>query len=329
MSANLAIRAIARVAGARKSAGKKGYAIGAFRPTSVQYDARIFSLKDGVASLTTLEGRKHVTLVLGARDKAMLTTSPAPTSATLVLNKKGVLWLHIQVQVTCPATVDNSRVLGVDLGRTDIAVTSSGQYYSGQTITRTRDHFSSVRASLQSKASQGTATRSTRRRVRQLLQQLGSKEARFSSWHNHTVSRSIVNSAVISQSALALEDLTGVRQRTNLQPRSKEERRRSNSWAFYQLRQFITYKAALAGISLYLVPPPYTSQTCHACLYIGERKSKSFSCLNPLCGWRGDADYNGACVIAVIGAVVSQPGGPNLACDLSHATFRATKSPCL
>ena len=328
LSANLACRAIARVVGSRKAAGKKGYAVGKFQPTSVQYDARIFSLQGEQVSLTTVDGRKSIRLVLGIRDRALLATAPQPTSATLVLRKKE-LWLHIQIQVECVEPIAINQVIGVDLGRTDIAVTSQGEYFSGSSVTKTRDHFSSVRASLQTKASLGTVTRSTRRRVRGLLQQLGGKEKKFSTWYNHTVSRQIVNSALVSQSALALEDLTGIRERVNRQPRSKVERRRSNSWAFYQLRQFITYKALLAGVPLFLVPPAYTSQTCHACLHLGERKAKSFVCLDPLCGWSGDADYNGACTIAVIGAVVSQPGGPNLACVLSQVGFRATENPCL
>jgi IS605 OrfB family transposase len=328
LSANLAIRAIARVAGARKTAGKKGRPVGKFRPTSVQYDARIFSIKGEVVSLGTLEGRRHVSFILGAQDRARLAASPPPTSATLVLSQKGLLWLHIQIKVACPESVAALSVIGIDLGRTDIAVTSTGQHFSGQSITKARDHFSSVRSSLQCKASQGTATRSTRRRVRQLLQQLGGSEKRFSNWHNHTVSRQIVNQALASHSAIALEDLTGIRERTNQQPRSKVERRRSNRWAFYQLRQFITYKAVLAGVPLYLVPPAYTSQTCHRCLRLGDRKGKFFSCLNPECGWNGDSDYNGACVIAVVGAVVSQPGGPGLTCVV-QAGSRATENPCL
>jgi len=85
----------------------------------------------------------------------------------------------------------------------------------------------------------------------------------------------------------------GIRERSNQQPRSKTERRRSNSWAFFQLRQFIAYKAIRTGVLLVLVNPPYTSQTCHCCHRIGERQGKCFRCADG-CGWHGDADFNGA-----------------------------------
>ena len=112
----------------------------------------------------------------------------------------------------------------------------------------------------------------------------------------------------MTQSALALEDLTDIRARLNEQPRAKLERRRGNSWAFFQLRQFIEYKAALAGVVLYLVPAAYTSQMCHRCLHIGSRKGKRFACAH--CGYTGDADFNGARNIRILGLQVSLPRGP-------------------
>ncbi|MFS8881857.1 transposase, partial [Synechococcus sp. R55.3] len=123
-----------------------------------------------------------------------------------------------------------------------------------------------------------------------------------------------------------------IRERINQQPRSKAERRRANSWAFYQLRQFLEYKARVAGVSLILVPPAYTSQTCHKCLHIhpdpaqSYRSGKQFKCGH--CGWEGDADWNGANVIALLGAAVNQPRGSSLFCSLGeHNRLRATESP--
>ena len=106
-----------------------------------------------------------------------------------------------------------------------------------------------------------------------------------------------------------MEDLTGIRERTNEQPRRKDERRRGNSWAFFQLRQYVAYKAALVGVMLYLVPPAYTSQMCHRCLHIGSRSGKRF--VGDHCGYRDDADYNGAQNIKILGLqLVRAPRGP-------------------
>ncbi|MEQ9541641.1 MAG: hypothetical protein RIU46_33105, partial [Deltaproteobacteria bacterium] len=43
-------------------------------------------------------------------------------------------------------------VIGLDLGRTDVAVTSEGESFSGKQITQVRDQYSRARASLQKKA---------------------------------------------------------------------------------------------------------------------------------------------------------------------------------
>jgi IS605 OrfB family transposase len=150
------------------------------------------------------------------------------------------------------------------------------------------------------------------------LKRLSGKEKRFQQWLNHNISKSIIQDALSNNATVAIENLTGIRERTNQQPRNKTERRRSNSWSFYQLRSFLDYKGIQAGIEVIAVPPAYTSQTCHCCLHIGLRSNKRFKCANETCGWCGDADLNGAKNIAAIGAVfVNQPRGSNgLCCSL-------------
>ncbi|MFS8856394.1 RNA-guided endonuclease TnpB family protein, partial [Synechococcus sp. H55.2] len=182
-----------------------------------------------------------------------------PKAATLIKRKDGSYYIQIGVEHDPPEPRDTTGAIGVDLGRRDIAHTSEGDNWNGQQLNQVRDHYSRLRAALQRKASRGT--RSTRRRCRELLQRLSGRERRFQTWVNHRISKSIVARAQATHSFIALEDLTGIRERTNQQPPSKTERRRSNSWAFYQLRQFVQYKAARAGIQVVVVPPAYSSQT--------------------------------------------------------------------
>ena len=135
-----------------------------------------------------------------------------------------------------------------------------------------------------------------------------------------------MQSAQASGRAIALEDLTGIRERTNGQRRTKKERGRSNSWAFAQLRAFVAWKARAAGLPLVVVPAADTSQICHACLHVGAHADKRFRCVNPRCCWCGDADLNGARMIARVGDSVTVPGGPGLSCPLDS---RAATSPRL
>ena len=319
LSSNLAQQVCRRLAGARKVARQKNRPVKAFKRGFATYDARIFSFreKDWTVSLTTVGGRERFELAIGRYQRERLAGSN-PKSATLVKRKDGSYSIQICVETEPSPPQRTGRVLGVDLGRTDIAHTSEGDNWNGQQLNRVRDHYSKLRAALQRKASKGT--RSSRRRCRELLQRLSGKERRFQAWVNHRISKAIVSRAKATNSALALEDLTGIRERVNQQPRSKAERRRTNNWAFYQLRMFVVYKAAIAGVPVVLVPPAYTSQTCHRCLHIhpdpaqSYRNGKQFKCGH--CGWEGDADLNGANVIALLGAAVNQPRGSWLACQL-------------
>jgi len=326
LSANQAVRVCARVGANRKTAKLKNKPVKAFRPTSADYDARIFAFreKDWTVSLTLLDGREHISLDIGNYQRGKL-KGRKPTSAQLCQHRDGFYYIHIQLTDDAPEPIKPDKVLGVDFGRREIAKTSTGQGWDGKQLNQVRDRFSRVRASLQKKASKGT--RSSRRRCRQVLQRLSGRERRFQQWLNHSISAAIIREAKELNAAVAIEDLTGIRERTNQQPRSKTERRRSNSWAFYQLRQFLAYKAIKEGIELVAVPPAYTSQTCHCCNHIGLRSGKSFNCGH--CGWQGDADSNGAINISKLGAVVSLPRGSGLFCSLEQGVSGLPKAPSL
>lgn len=304
LSANLAVRACARVGANRLAAKSKKRKVKAFNPTSVDYDARIFAYreKDNTVSLTLVNGREHIALTLGNYQSGKL-KGRQPTAATLCKHRDGQYYIHIQLTDEAPKPTQSSNVIGVDFGRRDIAHTSEGDSWSGQQIQKVRDKFARVRASLQSKG-----TKNAKRR----LKRLSGRERRFQAWVNHTISRSIINRAIATNAAVAIEELTGIRERTNHQPRNKTERRRSNNWAFYQLRMYLSYKAVMEGVSVILVNPAYTSQTCHQCLHIGIRTSKRFKCGN--CGWHGDADLNGSLVIRILGATVNSPEKSWLSC---------------
>jgi IS605 OrfB family transposase len=318
----LAVRACARVGANRKTAKKDKKLVLAFKPTSIDYDTRIFAFReqDWSVSLTLVGGREHIPIVPSNYQKGKLKGSN-PTSAQLCKHRDGNYYIHIQVKDEAPKPINSDNVIGVDFGRTDIAVTSQNKKWSGKEIRDVRDKYSKLRASLQKKASKGT--RSSRRRCRQLLKRLSGKEKRFQRHINHVISKTIILDAKKSNSIVAIEDLTGIRKRTNQQPRTKTERRRSNSWAFFQLRQFLMYKGLANGIEVLPVPPRYSSQTCHFCMHLGLRSGKRFKCTNDNCGWHGDADENASYVLSVIGGVVSLlRGSDELSCAINPGLLK-------
>jgi len=110
---------------------------------------------------------------------------------------------------------------------------------------------------------------------------------------NHKVSRKIVNYAKENRCGIKLEDLRGIRKNRK---QAKSFKVHLNSWGYYQLGQFIEYKAQLAGVPVQYIEPAYTSQRCHKCGRLGDRNGKAFKC--PHCGHASHADVNAAWNIA-------------------------------
>jgi len=308
LKANHVCQAIRRVIGNAKALKQ----IHKFRPTSISLDVRTFRYVEEIQTVgVTLKcGRVDFKLAIGGYQIALL-RGQSLTSATLNKSKKGDYYINFVVEIDTPPTGKTPKVIGVDLGRRDIATTSTGKSWSGSQIQSVRDRFSRVRTNVQRKRS---------RNSRRLLRRLSGKERRFQEWLNHNISKQLVTEAKISGAALAFEDLTGIRDTLNQKPRSKTERRRTNNWAFYQLRIFVGYKAAIAGVPVVFVPPAYTSQTCSRCRHVHPEKGKSyrngkkFKCGH--CGFEHDADINAACNIADLGVPVSNPESPGIACLL-------------
>jgi IS605 OrfB family transposase len=290
LSANLAIRAIARVCAALKV---KTRAHSTFEPTSVDYDQRIFSLRawDWTFSLTLLYHRMRLETALGDYQKGRL-KGHTPTSATLVKRRDGTFFLHVQLKSPAPVPHTPTGTLGVDLGRRRVAVDSDQHPYEATEVQRLRARYPKVRRSLQRK---GT------KEAKRLLKRLSGRETRHMRAINHRISKQLVATATTTQRQIALEDLDGIRQRTKVR---KAQRYHHHSWAFYQLRQFVAYKAQAAGVPVVLIDPAYTSKTCHRCGHRGLRSGLKFACTR--CNVVMDADWNAAMNIAAAGAVVTR-----------------------
>ncbi len=118
------------------------------------------------------------------------------------------------------------------------------------------------------------------------------KESAFRKDTNHVISKRLVDKAKGTGKAIALEDLEGIASRTTAR---RADRSRLKGWSFHQLRQFVTYKAAFAGIPVIPVDPRDTSRASSECGHCEKRNGKSrdeFECRH--CGFRCGADGNAA-----------------------------------
>ncbi|WP_293151317.1 MULTISPECIES: transposase [unclassified Microcoleus] len=180
LTANHVVRACARIAANRLTAKHKGKKVKSIQPTSFDCDARTFRFIESNWTVSISTIGKRLTAPIRAssyhRDKLH---GQQPTSAQICLHRDGDWYVHLQLKSQTPTPLASASVIGVDLGRRDIAVTSTGKSWSGKEIQKTRDKYSRVRTSLQKKASQGT--RSTRRRARQILKRLSGLDVKIPS----------------------------------------------------------------------------------------------------------------------------------------------------
>ncbi len=177
--------------------------------------------------------------------------------------------------------IHSGEIIGVDRGIKNIAVDSNNNFYNGKHIREVKRRYFRLRHSLQKKG-----TRSAKRK----LQRIRERERRFQKDVNHCTSNKLVG---ISQnnSTIVFENLKGIRK--NLKGR-KRMNREFHSWSFFQLEEFVKYKALEKGIIIKEVDPRHTSQKFSKCKYVHRknRKNSLFKCL--FCGFTTDADRNAA-----------------------------------
>lgn len=290
LSANLAIRAIARVAAKMKLSRKPTR----FWPSSVDYDQRIFRMRsvvvDGLeqfeVTLTTTRGAKRFPLRIGKYQRSLL-QGQSPTSAVLTYDKhRRAFYVCIVLSTPMSTPRSEGKVVGVDLGINNLATTSNGLRFSGSQAVAVRRRYAEKRQALQSNASRG---------ARALLRRLSGRERRWMTHENHVISRRIVDS-LESGDTIIMEDLTHIRERSRV---PRKQRLIQHCWAFAQLQGFIAYKALEHGINVLFVDLHSTSQRCSRCSALGVRKGLSFRC--DLCGYGNHADYNAAYNLAQLG----------------------------
>ncbi len=258
--------------------------------SSIRYDARTYRLLplDRV-SLNSIEGRVTARLLPGQRQREMLVDPDWKIGGAELVWCNGPSFLHLTQSKEAPAVTPAEETIGVDLGLVNIATDSTGEQFTGASVRAKRSHFVARRAALQR-----VGTRSAKRR----LHKMSGRERRYMKQVNHKIAKTLVKKAVVSRKALALEDLTGLRDSTMVR---REHRYERHCWAFFQLRLFLAYKAAWAGVEVRLVDPAYTSQTCSRCGYCAasNRQSQS-SFLCQQCGFCCHADYNAAVNISLV-----------------------------
>ena len=251
--------------------------------SSVIYDDRMISFKNDSVSILTLNKRRKIPIIIyGDKPREYLKYRKGEVLLKIKNNKA---YLHITCDIPEEPKKTSESFLGVDLGIVNIATCSDGTNYSGDNIDKVRNKYQKLKSSLQKKH-----TRSCYRK----LKKTSGRQSRFVKNTNHVISKQIVQKAKALNQGIALEALSKIKT-----PAAKSQKLRHSQWSFYQLRNYIQYKAQLNGIEVILVDPRNTSIKCSQCGHIDKENRKTrdkFICTN--CNFSARADNNAAINIA-------------------------------
>lgn len=269
LPSQLAISCIKQACGMVKKAKSKPI----IKFCSVRYNSpRSFSFKNNILSISTIKGRIKVPFIIPECYKQYFGWEV--DESLLRINNKGRCFFLFTFSQESTMSSGSHRILGVDLGVNNLAVTSDGDFFHSSKVKQIKRKFKFLRSKLQSKG-----TRSSKR----LLKKISGRERRFMRTVNHGISKEIVNN--FDGGKIVMEDLKGIR---NIR-RGKRMNYWIGNWSFFQLQNFIQYKAERRGIEVVRVRPNYTSQICSKCGRLGSRSGSSFVCH---CGFSLNADLN-------------------------------------
>ena len=292
LSSQLIIRCLSKVADSYKL-DKDTLRI--FKLTGgIAYDSRILTVNTdkSIASIWTVDGRLKITYTTNNHNQRLLQYQKGESDLVLV---KGKFFLLCTCDIPDESTDDFEDVIGVDLGIVNIATDSDGQTFTGSKVESSRQWYLKRRGVLQS-----VGTKSAKRR----LKKLSKSQRLFQRDVNHCISKALVQKAKASHRAIILEDLKGISKIVRKEEKRlrQTQRAKHSNWSFDQLRQFLTYKSQLYGVTLTTIDPRNTSRTCSSCGHCEKANRKSqaeFVCVS--CGHSMNADWNASKNIQTLG----------------------------
>ena len=273
LSADFTIEVIGQASAILKGLKVKNIPI--IKSAPLSFNRKLFTFTPTNIRLATLKPKSRIDIPIHIPEYYTKYLSWRYQTLQLIKDRKGRFFFNITfskeierhssdgVTVEDAPTSCGNKFLGIDLGINNLAVTSDGRFYKSAEVKQTKRKYRFLRTKLQVKG-----TRASKR----LLKQISGKEKRYMTWINHNISKQIVDSS--KGRRIVMENLKGIRKIN----RGRRMNYWISNWSFFQLQNFIQYKAEMEGIVVDRVKPKYTSKLCHKCGLIGVRSSGCFSC---------------------------------------------------
>ncbi len=212
-----------------------------------------------------------------------------PKTLTLRRHSTGKWYACFSCEVEPSPLPPSEKAVGIDVGLESFATLSTGEKVANPRFFRRDEHDLAKAQRKLSTVAKGTPARAFRRKaVSYIHERIANRRKDFA----HKLSRRLVNEYGI----IALERLNGKGMlRNHCLAKSISDA------AWFQLVQFVSYKAAYAGRSVALVDPRNTSKRCSRCGSLVDKalSVRIHSC--PVCGLFLDRDLNASINILALG----------------------------
>lgn len=265
-----------------------------------------FDLNNNIFSFTGKKKNSKVTITLIGNIPKLKGT------LELVKNQKSnQYYLHVPLDriIIKKEMTEQSEILGLDVGITDLITLSNGSIYgansaelfytlSDNLVNKNRSRLFSYKRQLEERilTKQEEPEKAILEQKLKNLENnnLGSKKriSKISKYKSRIVSHincelnKMVKEEDIEE--IVREDLNWIsKKKKNV---SRKQQNRFSTWSKGVLLERLSVKLAENGIKETIVNPAYTSQVCCKCNHLGSRNGKVFKCLN--CNLNIDADFN-------------------------------------
>jgi len=256
---------------------------------TLRYDKRTCTLRGQQLTFSSIGKRQKTILQIPDYFKDVFNNWKF-TGCQLSYSDK-TFWICLNYEKASPEKKEGE-YLGIDRGIINIVATSKGDKFSGKKVRGNRRRYLYNR-----KACQAKGTRSAKRR----LKKMSGCEKRFSKDVNHVVSKWICS---MPETVFVLEDL-----KRNKCMKGRHLNKIISDWSFYQLEQFLKYKAEACGKDVVYVDARYTSQKCSCCGTIDKSSRNGGRYVCARCGYSDHSDVNAALNIRANHFLSTRVGG--------------------
>ncbi len=222
--------------------------------------------------------RKGIGLWLGLKFHQKLPDKYTLKDSFLV-RKNNNYYIHFCIDIEEPKQYKASTVYGIDLGLKNpialVDIKTRKTNFLAKELKQIKGKYFYLRKKL------------GENKNLKLIKKMKNKERNKVNYILHNTSKQLVDKAYRDKAAIVIGKLKNLKKN-----KGRKFNRKLSNFSHYRLINYISYKAKVLGVPVYLVNEAYTSKVCSVCGTTGKRAGNWFECSN--CKYKDNADRNAA-----------------------------------